>query len=174
MVDANGAYERKQASALAEGFAALGVDWFEEPVSSEDLEGLALLRARIAAPIEVAAGEYGYDSRYFRRMLAAGAVDVLQPDATRCAGVTGFLGADALCRAFETPLSAHCAPALHLHLCCAAQKARHLEWFHDHVRVEALLFDGTPRPRDGRVAFDPERPGLGLRLKRQDAARYAL
>lgn len=174
MVDANGGYGLKQALALAERFATLGVDWFEEPVSSEDLEGLALLRRRVPAPIEVTAGEYGYDSRYFRRMLEAGAVDVLQVDATRCAGVTGFLAADGLCRAFETPLSAHCAPALHLQLCCAAQKARHLEWFHDHVRIEALLFEGAPQPRDGHVAFDPERPGLGLRLKRRDAARYAL
>lgn len=174
MVDANGAYDRKQALALAEAFATLGVDWFEEPVSSEDLAGLRLLRDRLPAPIEVTAGEYGYDSRYFRRMLEAGAVDVLQADATRCAGITGFLAVDALAQAFETPLSAHCAPALHLHLCCAAQKARHIEWFHDHVRVEAMLFDGAPRVSGGRVAFDPGRPGLGLTLKRSDAERYAL
>ncbi|SMF72422.1 L-alanine-DL-glutamate epimerase [Tistlia consotensis] len=174
MVDANGGYDRKQALAFAERFAALGVDWFEEPVSSEDLEGLRLLRDRLPAPIEVTAGEYGYDSRYFRRMIEAGAVDVLQADATRCAGVTGFLAADALCRAFETPLSAHCAPALHCHLCCAALKARHIEWFHDHVRIEALLLDGAPRPDGGRVAFDAGRPGCGLELKRRDAERYAL
>ena len=61
--------------------------------------------------MDIAAGEYGYDACYFRRMLSAGAVDVLQADATRCAGMTGFLQAGALCEAFELPFSFHCAPA---------------------------------------------------------------
>ena len=53
--------------------------------------------------MEVTAGEYGYDLPYFRRMLAAGAVDVLQADATRCAGITGLLGVGALCEAWSMP-----------------------------------------------------------------------
>lgn len=174
MVDANGAYTRKQALAFADDMAALGVTWFEEPVSSNDLEGLRLLRDRVPAPIEVTAGEYGFDSRYFRHMLQAGAVDVLQADATRCAGVTGFMAADALCQAFEVPLSAHCAPALHCHLCCAAKSARNIEWFHDHVRIENMLFEGAPTPSGGRVAPDLDRSGLGLTLKESDAARFRL
>src|SRR4029079_7033783 len=112
-VDANGAYSRKQALALAERFAADGVRWFEEPVSSDDLDGLRLIRDRAPTGIDIAAGEYGYDETYFRRMLEAGAGDVLTPDATRCAGFTGFLQASALCQAYHLPLSAHCAPALH-------------------------------------------------------------
>ena len=72
-------------------FAELGVTWFEEPVSSDDLDGLRLLRDRAPAGMDIAAGEYGYDLFYFRRMLEAGAVDVLQADATRCGGITGFL-----------------------------------------------------------------------------------
>src|SRR5579883_2788747 len=114
-VDANGAYERKQALELAGRFAALGVCWFEEPVPADDLEGLRLLRDRGPAGMDVAAGEYGYDLPYFHRMLAAGAVDVLQADASRCGGITGFLLVDALCQAWGLPLSAHCAPALHVH-----------------------------------------------------------
>ena len=90
-VDANGAYSRKQALAQAERFAELGVTWFEEPVSSDDLDGLRLIRDRGPAGMDIAAGEYGYDLFYFRRMLDAGAVDVLQADATRCGGITGFL-----------------------------------------------------------------------------------
>ncbi len=170
-VDANGAYSRKQALAQADAFALLGVSWFEEPVSSDDLEGLSLIRRR--APLEIAAGEYGYDAIYFRRLLEAGAVDVLQADASRCGGITGFLQAGALAAAFELELSGHCAPALHAHACAAAQSLRHLEWFHDHVRIERLLFDGTLEPQDGALVPDRTRPGNGLELKRADAERYA-
>ncbi|HJW26598.1 MAG TPA: enolase C-terminal domain-like protein [Rhodocyclaceae bacterium] len=168
-VDANGAYERKQALHFAEAFAELGVAWFEEPVSSDDLAGLRLLRDRGPAGMAISAGEYGYDLPYFRRMLEAQAVDILQADATRCGGITGFLGAAALCEAFNVPLSSHCAPALHVPLCCAARPAVHLEYFHDHVRIEQLLFDGAPQPADGRLAPAYDRPGLGLEFKEQDA-----
>jgi L-alanine-DL-glutamate epimerase-like enolase superfamily enzyme len=172
-VDANGAYERKQALALAEVFREQGVTWFEEPVSSDDLEGLRLLRDRAPAGMRIAAGEYGYDTWYFRRMLQAGAVDVLQADATRCLGVSGFLQAIALADGFGVPISAHTAPALHLHVCCAAGHLAPLEWFHDHVRIEAELFEGAPRIEDGAIRPDPERPGLGLELNSDRAERYA-
>lgn len=173
-VDANGAYGRKQALALAEAFAGHDVVWFEEPVSSDDLEGLRLLRDRAPAGMEIAAGEYGYDDVYFRRMLEAGAVDVLQADATRCAGLTGFLRADVLCDAFSVPLSGHTAPALHLHAACAAASLRHLEYFHDHVRIERLIFDGAPQLEGGTLVPDRSRPGNGLELKRAHAERFAV
>ncbi len=171
-VDANGAYERKQALAQAERFAELGVRWFEEPVSSDDLEGLHLLRDRAPAVMDIAAGEYGFDTWYFRRMLEADAVDVLQADVTRCGGITGFLQTASLCQAFELPLSGHCAPSLHLHPCCAALPVCHLEYFHDHVRIEHRFFDGAPTPSGGALYPDPSRPGLGLELKRADAERF--
>jgi len=172
-VDANGAYDRKRALAVAQAIEPFGVSWFEEPVSSDDLEGLRLLRDRAPARMEIAAGEYGYDLRYFRRMLEAGAVDVLQADATRCAGITGFLQVGALCDAFAIPLSAHTAPSLHLAPCCALGPVRHVEYFHDHVRIEQMLFDGAQRPQgDGCLYPDLSRPGLGLELKRPDASRF--
>lgn len=172
-VDANGAYSRKQALRIAETFARdFDVAWFEEPVSSDDLEGLRLLRDRAPAQMDVAAGEYGYTSWYFRRMLTAGAVDVLQADATRCAGISGFMQASALCEAFHLPLSAHCAPALHVHPACSARPLRHIEYFHDHVRIEHMLFDGVLEPIDGALRPDPSRPGFGLEFRRADAERY--
>ncbi|HEX6843368.1 MAG TPA: enolase C-terminal domain-like protein [Stellaceae bacterium] len=172
-VDGNGAFTVKQALALAERFAReAGVLWFEEPVSSDDLAGLRLLRRRAPAAMEIAAGEYGYEADYFRSMLAAGAVDVQQADATRCGGITGFLQVAALCDAHHVDLSAHCAPALHLHAACAVPRLRHLEWFHDHVRIEHMLFDGAPTPKQGAIRPDLSRPGLGLAVKRRDAERY--
>ncbi|MDQ3822478.1 MAG: mandelate racemase [Actinomycetota bacterium] len=173
-VDANGAYATKQALALAEQFAACGVVWFEEPVSSDDLDGLRLLRERAPAGVEVAAGEYGYDAHYLRRMLVARAVDVLQVDATRCLGISGFLAAAALADGFGVPLSAHTAPAVHLHPSCAVGNVRHVEWFHDHARIERMLFDGVVEPAGGRLRPDLARPGLGLELRREEAARFAV
>ncbi|HLW68878.1 MAG TPA: enolase C-terminal domain-like protein [Gemmataceae bacterium] len=171
-VDANGAYNRKQALAQAERFAEVGVTWFEEPVSSDDLTGLRLLRDRAPAGMDIAAGEYGYDLFYFLRMLEAGAVDTLQADATRCAGITGFLQVGAVCGAFGLPLSAHTAPAIHLHPCCALGRVCHVEYFHDHARIEQMLFDGAPVPIHGEISPDPVAPGLGLEFKRADAAPF--
>lgn len=173
-VDANGAYSRKQALAMAERFHESRVSWFEEPVSSDDLAGLRLIRDRAPAEIDISAGEYGYDHFYFRRMLEAGAVDVLQADATRCAGISGFLQAATLCSAFSVPLSSHCAPAQHLHVCCAATPVVHMEYFFDHVRIEQMLFDGVVRPVNGRLAPDLGGLGCGLEFKRADAKRYAV
>jgi L-alanine-DL-glutamate epimerase-like enolase superfamily enzyme len=173
-VDANGAYSRKQALAFADQFRHYGVVWFEEPVSSDDLEGLHLIRDRAPAGMNIAAGEYGYDLWYFRRMLEAGAVDVLQADASRCAGITGFLRVGPLTESRSMNLSAHCAPSLHVPACCATQNLHAMEYFHDHVRIEHMFFDGALTPDKGVLVPDRSRPGLGLELKRQDAERYAV
>jgi L-alanine-DL-glutamate epimerase-like enolase superfamily enzyme len=171
--DANGAYSRKQSLAQAERFADFGVRWFEEPVSSDDLEGLRLIRDRAPAQIDIAAGEYGYDIFYFRNMLCAGAVDVQQADITRCGGITGFLQVAALCQAHNIPLSGHTAPALHTHVACAVTPFKNLEYFHDHVRIERMLFDGLPQLVNGALRPDLSRSGLGLEFKSRDAERFA-
>lgn len=173
-VDANGAYTLKQAQRLAAAFAKQDVRWFEEPLSSDDRRGLAALRAALPSGMALAAGEYGWSADDFRALLDTHAVDVLQADVTRCGGFTGFLQADALCDAWHVPLSAHCAPALHLHAACAARRLEHIEWFHDHARIESMLFDGAPALRDGAIAPDLGRPGHGLALRHADAERFAI
>ncbi len=173
-VDANGAYSVKSALQHAATFAAeAGVAWFEEPVSSDDLDGLVQVRAAAPPCMDVAAGEYAFNPDDVRHMLARRAVDVQQVDASRCLGITGFLQACALCDAHHIDLSGHCAPALHVHPAAAVPRLRHLEWFHDHVRIEHMLFDGAPIPKDGVIHPDMTRPGLGLEFKHQDAERYA-
>ncbi|GAA3434099.1 enolase C-terminal domain-like protein [Kutzneria kofuensis] len=172
-VDANGAFTPKQAAAWARRYHdEWGVIWFEEPVSSADLEGLRLVRDRAPAPLEVAAGEYGYVLRDFTNLVTAGAVDCLQADLTRCGGVTGLLAVAGLADAHELDLSAHCAPALSAHAFCAVRRLRHLEYFHDHTRIEALLFDGVLTPVDGTLRPALDRPGTGLAVKWPDAERY--
>jgi L-alanine-DL-glutamate epimerase-like enolase superfamily enzyme len=171
-VDANGAYRRKEALRLAEDFARLGVMWFEEPVSSDDLDGLSLIRDRAPVQMDVAAGEYGYDLPYFERMLAAGAVDVLQADVTRCGGITDLLRIDGLCRARSMPLSLHCSPTIHAAAGPALETLVHMEYFHDHVRIEELLFEGAPRPQEGLLRPVLDRPGLGVELRQSEAHRH--
>lgn len=172
-VDANGAYTRKQALEWASIYADHHVRWYEEPVSSDDLDGLRLLRDRGPGGMDVAAGEYGWNPWYFRRMLEAGAVDCLQADVTRCLGFTGFLRVAALCDAHHVDLSAHCAPQLSSHACTAAWRLRHLEYFHDHVRIEHLAFDGCLEPQPGGVLVpDLNRPGHGLEVRWADLADH--
>jgi L-alanine-DL-glutamate epimerase-like enolase superfamily enzyme len=174
-VDANGAYTRKQALEWAQRFRdGWGVSYLEEPVTSEDLRGLRLLRDQGPPGLAIAAGEYGWDLPYFADMLAAEAVDILQADVTRCGGITNLIRVDGLCKAQALSLSAHCAPAVSAHACCALETLVHLEHFHDHVRLEGMLFDGTLDPVDGWLEPDRSRPGLGLELRRSDAARFAL
>ena len=171
MVDANGAYSRKQALGLAERFAELGVVYFEEPVSADDLDGLRLIRDRAPAGMAIAAGEYGYDASYFRRMLDS--VDILQADATRACGVTGVLHANAMCVARSMPLSSHCAPSIHAHVDAAVTRLAHLEYFRDHARMEAELFDGVLPVERGEIAYDPQRSGLGIALRESEVRRHA-
>jgi L-alanine-DL-glutamate epimerase-like enolase superfamily enzyme len=169
MVDANGGYATKQALRMADAATRLGVGWFEEPVSSDDLAGLALLRQ--ATRCEIAAGEYGTEPAYFQRLCAAGAVDCVQVDATRAGGYTGFLAAAAVADAHRLPVSAHCAPALHAPVCAAVPNLRHVEYFADHVRVDGLLFDGVPAAAQGVLRPQRERPGHGITLADR-AQRY--
>ena len=171
-VDANGAYTVTQAIDLAHRFAEQDVRWFEEPVSSDHLVGLGQVRQRAPLGMDVAAGEYGYTAWYFRAMLDAQAVTVLQADCTRCGGISGFLDAAALCWAHNVPLSAHCGPSMHLHVCCAVPRAVHMEFFHDHARIERMFFDGFCEPVDGRMVPDLTRPGNGLELKEADANKF--
>ena len=171
MVDANGAYNRKQALALAERFRAEArVSWFEEPVSSDDLDGLREVRDQIG--IDVAAGEYGYDLPYFGRMVAAQAVDCLQADATRCGGYTVWLRAAAVAGAQSLEISAHCGPNVHAWVAGAVPNLRHVEYFHDHARLDRFLFDGLPEVRDGFLHPNDGVPGNGVVLKEAEAERY--
>ena len=172
MVGANGAFDRRAAARWAERYAEHGVSYFEEPVPSDDLDGLRWLRDAVPAGIEVAAGEYAWDLSELGRL--ANCVDVLQADVTRCGGITNLLRADGICRARNLPFSAHCAPQASAHLCCVLERAIHVEYFHDHERVESMLFEGVMELEDGMLRPDPDRPGLGIELKQSEAERFQL
>ena len=171
MVDANGAYTPKQAIALAREYEAQGVIWFEEPVPSSDpkfMADLAYIRAHTS--LDVAGGEYGYQLDDFQRLLPV--LDVLQADATRCQGITGFLQASNAAFGANKLISAHCAPTIHRHLGASVENFIHLEWFHDHVRIERLFFDGFLEPDGGTLINDSARPGLGVGFKHAEAEPF--
>jgi len=175
MVDANSAYTVAEARKWADVFYEVGqICWVEEPLDPADFEGLRLLRHQIPAGIEIADGEYLYRSSEARRFLQAQAVDVLMPDVTRCGGYTGFRRIAALAEAFQTPLSAHCAPALTTPIGCAAPGFRHLEYFHDHARLEDMAFDGLPELKDGQLFPQLDRPGHGLEIKEANLQPHQL
>jgi L-alanine-DL-glutamate epimerase-like enolase superfamily enzyme len=163
MVDANGGYHTKQALAVADACAPQRVVWFEEPVSSDRLADLALLRSM--AGMEITAGEYGTTLDYFQRMCAAGAVDCLQADATRCGGYTGLIAACAVADSYGLAVSTHCGPNLHAPACLAVPNLRHAEYFADHVRADRAVFDGTATPVRGELPVQDTEPGHGVRLR---------
>ncbi|MGP3734668.1 enolase C-terminal domain-like protein [Streptomyces sp. GDS52] len=170
-VDANGGYRAEQAVRVSRALDDEGVTWFEEPVSADHPATLAAIRARVTP--EVAAGEYGYTLPYFEHLLAAGAVGCLQADVTRCGGITVWLRAAALAQARGVDISGHCAPHAHAHAAATVPNLRHLEWFHDHVRVERLLFDGVLAPTGGTLTPGAGgAPGLGLTLATERARPY--
>jgi L-alanine-DL-glutamate epimerase-like enolase superfamily enzyme len=169
-VDANGGYTAGQAVRVAERMTQYGVTWFEEPVSSQDPAGLAAVRRQIRP--DVAAGEYSWQLADSARLIAAGAVDCLQLDVTRCGGITEFLRGSALAAAHNLQVSGHCAPNLHARVGVAVPNLRHVEYFHDHQRIEGMFFDGALDPAGGVLTPDPDQPGLGLTLRESDAEPY--
>lgn len=173
-VDANGAYTAKQSLEKANRFAEYDVSWFEEPVTSDNLAGLHFIKEHAPAKMNIAAGEYGYTLPYFKTMLEARSIDVLQADATRCCGITNFLKAGALSEAHQIPFSSHCAPAQHLHPALALPSFYISEYFFDHERIENMLFDGVAQPTNGYLKPDLSRPGIGLEFKHKDAKKYKL
>jgi L-alanine-DL-glutamate epimerase-like enolase superfamily enzyme len=168
-VDANGGYTTGQAIRVGTALADYSVTWFEEPVSSQDTAGLAAIRRQVLP--DVAAGEYSWTLADSARLLDADAVDCLQADVTRCGGITGFLQAAALAAARNVEISGHCAPNLHAHVAACVPNLRHVEYFHDHQRIEQMLFDGTLSPHRGAMTPDPDVPGLGMTLRAADAEK---
>lgn len=167
-VDASGAYSRKQAVRVGRALEAWDVRWFEEPVPSGDKDGLGIARASL--DVDIAAGGDANDVQEFRRLCEV--VDCLQVDASRCGGVSGWLRAAAVASAFGLEVSGHCAPHLHLAVAAATPNLRHLEWFHDHVRIESRFLDGVEPPRSGCLRAETSGTGHGYVLKRPDLEEY--
>jgi L-alanine-DL-glutamate epimerase-like enolase superfamily enzyme len=173
-VDANGAYTARKAIEMAGYFNEEAVIWFEEPVIASDFGGMLFVKMHVPVKCRIASGEYGYELSYFKKMIGMGSVDVVQADATRCGGISNFLKAGFISEAYNLPFSSHCAPSVHLHAALHLPAFEIAEYFHDHARIENMLFDGVIHPVDGFLKPDLSRSGLGIEFRFSDATRYKI
>lgn len=164
-VDANERYDYATALAMGHFFEEeIGADWFEEPITCEDIEGHARLASKLEVPI--AAGEMLFDRSEFIAYLERGALAVLQPDVTRLGGITGWLKTAALADQYGLPISPHLLPEISVHLACGLPGVTSVEYMPWHM----ALFTNPPRLERGRMV-PPPGPGLGLELDRDAIAR---
>jgi L-alanine-DL-glutamate epimerase-like enolase superfamily enzyme len=142
-------------------------DWFEEPLHCDDVDGHARLAERLETPIAV--GETLFSRDEFRRYLDARAAGVLQPDITRLGGLTATLKVAALAEAYHKPLAPHLLPEVAVHLACGLPNVVAVEW----MPWLFAAFAEPPRIVEGKIV-PPPRPGLGLELHPEAAAKYGV
>jgi len=165
-VDANQRYDFGTALAMGHFFEEeMGIDWFEEPISCEDVEGHARLAERLEVPI--ALGETLFSREEFRRYLDRGAADVLQPDVTRVGGLSAWLKVAALAELHHRPLAPHLLPEVGVHLACGlpnVQTVEYMPWLYPAFMEPPAIVDGKIVP--------PQRPGLGLEIRPEAVEKY--
>jgi L-alanine-DL-glutamate epimerase-like enolase superfamily enzyme len=165
-VDANQRYDYGTALSMGHFFEEeIGADWFEEPISCEDLEGHARLADRLEIALAVGETLFGYDE--FERYVARGAVDVMQPDITRLGGLTAFLKVATLAEACHRPVAPHLLPEVAVHLACGLPQVRMVEY----MPWLFPAFAELPAVIDGRLV-PPKRPGLGLEIHGEAVEKY--
>jgi len=168
MVDAHGTWSVRDALRFARKVETYDLGWFEEPVSADNLQGLAEVRR--ATDIPIATGENEQTRFGFRDLIAAGAVDVLQPDIAIAGGLTECQRIAALATAHELTVAPHLWGgailfAAGLHLCVATPCATTVEFTRGENPLLHDLVEEAFDLEEGYV-LAPEKPGLGLTLRR--------
>ncbi|MEO8242992.1 MAG: mandelate racemase/muconate lactonizing enzyme family protein [bacterium] len=175
MVDAHGTYTVAEARRFAQLVADCDLAWFEEPISADDRAGLAEFRASTMIP--VAAGESECTRFDFAALVAARAVDILQPDPAFCGGITEAMRIATLASSFNLRLAPHLwagAPCFFagLHVLAAAPAGYIVEFSLGANPMIHTLSRGSVTVKDGTIAV-PDGPGLGLDMDTEVIARYA-
>ncbi len=173
-VDANRAWDRREAIRFARLVEPLDIAWFEEPCHWFDDVG-AMADVRAATTIPINAGQSEISPHGVRRLVDAGAVDVVNFDASEAGGISAWLDAAALCRLADVHMTHHEEPQIALHLLASTPNAVCVECFADPERdpVWDRLDLDAPRPLDGRLALS-DRPGFGMRLDEEMIERYRI
>ena len=176
MVDANNAWTRATALEAGRELERLGVHWFEEPVPTEDRLGSAALAAALSVPIA------GYETQIglagFRDLIAARAIDIVQPDVIWSGGITPCRRIAALAAAAGLPCVPHVfstavSLAANLHFIASLPNSYLVELDRNPNALRTELLDRPIEPDAGGVVGVPDGPGLGVRLDRETLRRYA-
>ncbi len=171
-VDANNGYYAKQAIYMAAEFEQSQVGWFEEPVTADDIAGLAEVKR--ASTIPIASGEHEFSKYGFKELLSQGAVDIVQADVGRVGGVTEWLKVAHMAQAFNVPMTTHGFEQVSLHLGCAITNLKAIEELKIERDADEVWYTELPEQRDGMSAPFRDRPGLGLELDPYAVERWSV
>jgi L-alanine-DL-glutamate epimerase-like enolase superfamily enzyme len=169
MVDANGKCSVPQARWLGQRLSQFDIAWFEEPIWHTDVPNTARLRQELSVPIALGEQLDSVDS--FRDMLMSGAVDYVQPDAVRLAGITEWLRVADLAYAHRLPVVSHVGDMMQVHLHLAISHSstsllEHIPWLRPCMAEAATVVDG--------VFSVPQEPGAGTTLRADAIDSYGV
>jgi len=169
MVDANAKWNLPMAIQYGSRLADFDVTWFEEPLWHDDVKGHAYLAQAIATPI--ALGELLYNRDQFREFVTAQGVHYLQPDASRCGGITGLWEIADLGLAHNIPVSPHHGDMMQaqLHVVIAHSGCDQLEF----IPWALQCFEEPICVKGGRYSI-PEEPGAGTTIKAESFEKYGI
>jgi D-arabinonate dehydratase len=174
MVDANQAYRTVEPCAeLCRKIEPYDIAWFEEPFAVDEVESFIRLRQRTSIPL--ATGEVEATRWAFKELMHRGAVDVVQPDATVCGGITEWLRIEAFASAWGVPVAPHYHWDLHVQLACASPQVSYLEKFEGtDVKNFDLILQSPLQVGPGGELAVPEGPGHAVEFDADAVARYLM
>ncbi|MCO6458314.1 MAG: mandelate racemase/muconate lactonizing enzyme family protein [Pirellulaceae bacterium] len=180
LVDAGGSEQFwphgfKWALRTAQMLAAYDIGWFEEPLPPDDLEGYVRLTA--ASPVPIAGGEVLTRRQAFQPWIERRAVDILQPDCTKCGGLSearriAWMAHDHNIQFVSHGWNTAVGLAADLHLAAALPVARYVEYLTPAPYIEEIITQPFQLDADGCLPI-PDRPGLGIELNRDAVRRFA-
>jgi L-alanine-DL-glutamate epimerase-like enolase superfamily enzyme len=180
LVDAGGSeefwpHDFHWAKETAKMLADYEVGWFEEALAPDDIDGYVQLRR--VSPVPIAAGEVLTRRQSFMPFLSRGAVDIIQPDVTKCGGLSegrriGWLADDQGILLVPHGWNTAVGVAADLQLVAALPVARYVEYLTPCAYIDDLLTGPFKMDREGFLSI-PDGPGLGIELNREALARYA-
>jgi D-arabinonate dehydratase len=172
MLDANQAFRNiSDVMSFVRKVQDYDIYWLEEPLPVDMVEGMARLRS--LCPIPLATGEVEATRWAFSELLERRAVDVIQPDATACGGISEWMRIVALADIYGVPVAPHYHWDVHVQLGCAFPEVVMLEKFvgTDVKNFDRVLAEPLQVTKSGGLR-PPEGPGLGVQLDEEAVHRY--